>query len=105
MSKNIIATSDIGVTTNTSSPRKVQREATQRFLDNLQNISFPGSKRIYLTGYHYNTQVPMREIQLSPTLVGGTKDNPLFEENEAIPVYDTSGAMAILMLRWILKWV
>ncbi|HGJ5900055.1 phosphomethylpyrimidine synthase ThiC [Arsenophonus apicola] len=92
MSKNIIATSDIGVTTNTSSPRKVQREATQRFLDNLQNISFPGSKRIYLTGYHYNTQVPMREIQLSPTLVGGTKDNPLFEENEAIPVYDTSGA-------------
>lgn len=34
----------------------------------------------------------MREIQLSPTLVGGTKDNPLFEENEAIPVYDTSGA-------------
>ncbi|HGJ5874953.1 MAG TPA: phosphomethylpyrimidine synthase ThiC [Arsenophonus apicola] len=92
MSKNIIATSDIGVTTNTSSPRKVQREATQRFLDNLQNISFPGSKRIYLTGYHYNTQVPMREIQLSPTLVGGTKDNLLFEANEAIPVYDTSGA-------------
>ncbi|WGO83412.1 phosphomethylpyrimidine synthase ThiC [Arsenophonus apicola] len=92
MSKNIIATSDIGVTTNTSSPRKGQREAAQRFLDNLQNISFPGSKRIYLTGYHYNIQVPMREIQLSPTLVGGTKDNPLFEENEAIPVYDTSGA-------------
>ncbi|QBY45530.1 phosphomethylpyrimidine synthase ThiC [Arsenophonus nasoniae] len=92
MSKNIIATSDIGVKTNTTSPRKTQREAAQRFLDNLQNISFPHSKRIYLTGYHYNTQVPMREIQLSPTLVGGTKDNPLFEENEAIPVYDTSGA-------------
>ncbi|HGJ5863787.1 phosphomethylpyrimidine synthase ThiC [Arsenophonus nasoniae] len=92
MSKNIIATSDIGVKTNTTSPRKAQREAAQRFLDNLQNISFPHSKRIYLTGYHYNTQVPMREIQLSPTLVGGTKDNPLFEENEAIPVYDTSGA-------------
>ncbi|MFW0003249.1 MAG: hypothetical protein AB8W78_10300 [Arsenophonus endosymbiont of Dermacentor nuttalli] len=34
----------------------------------------------------------MREIQLSPTLVDGTKDKPLFEENEAIPVYDTSGA-------------
>ncbi|WGL98183.1 phosphomethylpyrimidine synthase ThiC [Arsenophonus sp. aPb] len=92
MSKNIIATSDIGVKTNTSSLRKAQREAAQRFLDNLQNISFPHSKRIYLTGYHYNTQVPMREIQLSPTLVGGTKDNPLFEKNEAIPVYDTSGA-------------
>lgn len=92
MSKNIIATSDITVKTNTTSPRKAQREAAQRFLDKLQNISFPNSKRIYLTGYHYNTQVPMREIQLSPTLVGGTKDKPLFVENEAIPVYDTSGA-------------
>lgn len=92
MSKNIIATSDITVKTNTTSPRKAQREAAQRFLDKLQNINFPNSKRIYLTGYHYNTQVPMREIQLSPTLVGGTKDKPLFVENEAIPVYDTSGA-------------
>ncbi len=92
MLKNIIATSDITVKTNTTSPRKAQREAAQRFLDKLQNINFPNSKRIYLTGYHYNTQVPMREIQLSPTLVGGTKDKPLFVENEAIPVYDTSGA-------------
>lgn len=92
MSKNITATSDIIVKTNTTSPRKAQREAAQRFLDKLQNINFPNSKRIYLTGYNYNTQVPMREIQLSPTLVGGTKDKPLFVENEAIPVYDTSGA-------------
>jgi len=84
MSKNIIATSDITVKTNATSPRKAQREAAQRFLDKLQNINFPNSKRIYLTGYHYNTQVPMREIQLSPTLVGGTKDKPLFVENEAI---------------------
>ena len=33
----------------------------------------------------------MREIQLSPTLVGGSKDNPQYEPNEAIPVYDTAG--------------
>ena len=33
----------------------------------------------------------MREIQLSPTLIGGSKDNPQFEDNEAVPVYDTSG--------------
>ncbi|STX07996.1 thiamin biosynthesis protein ThiC [Klebsiella pneumoniae] len=33
----------------------------------------------------------MREIQLSPTLVGGDKDNPRYETNEPIPVYDTSG--------------
>ncbi|HCL5213471.1 TPA: phosphomethylpyrimidine synthase ThiC, partial [Salmonella enterica] len=30
-------------------------------------------------------------IQLSPTLISGTKDHPQYEENEAIPVYDTSG--------------
>lgn len=33
----------------------------------------------------------MREIQLSPTLVGGDNDNPHYEANEPIPVYDTSG--------------
>lgn len=33
----------------------------------------------------------MREIQLSPTLIGGDKDNPQFEDNEPVPVYDTSG--------------
>lgn len=33
----------------------------------------------------------MREIQLSPTLIGGSKEQPQYEENEAIPVYDTSG--------------
>ncbi len=30
------------------------------------------------------------EIQLSPTLIGGSKDNPQFEENEAVLVYDKS---------------
>lgn len=37
----------------------------------------------------------MREIQLSPTLIGGAQDNPQYEENELVtvymPVYDTSG--------------
>lgn len=33
----------------------------------------------------------MREIQLSLTLLGGSKDNPQYEPNEAIPVYDTAG--------------
>ncbi|WP_334471441.1 hypothetical protein [Arsenophonus sp. PmNCSU2021_1] len=56
MSKNIIATSDITVKTNTTSPRKAQREAAQRFLDKLQNINFPNSKRIYLTGSRVSHQ-------------------------------------------------
>ncbi|MGK7486825.1 phosphomethylpyrimidine synthase ThiC, partial [Salmonella enterica] len=43
------------------------------------------------TGSQHDIRVPMREIQLSPTLISGTKDHPQYEENEAIPVYDTSG--------------
>ncbi|EEK3970779.1 phosphomethylpyrimidine synthase ThiC, partial [Salmonella enterica] len=45
----------------------------------------------YVTGSQHDIRVPMREIQLSPTLISGTKDHPQYEENEAIPVYDTSG--------------
>lgn len=44
-----------------------------------------------MTGSQHDIRVPMREIQLSPTLISGTKDHPQYEENEAIPVYDTSG--------------
>lgn len=71
--------------------RKEQREAAQQFIDSLQGVAFPSSRRIYLQGSRSDVQVPMREIQLSPTLVGGGKDNPQYEQNEAIPVYDTAG--------------
>lgn len=78
-------------TKNPSRPRKVQREEAQQFIDTLQGVTFPNSQRIYLQGSRPDIQVPMREIQLSPTLIGGGKDSPHYEENEAIPVYDTSG--------------
>lgn len=52
---------------------------------------FPTQKRIYITGTQPGVRVPMREIQLSPTLIGGSKEQPQYEENEAIPAYDTSG--------------
>ena len=71
--------------------RKAQREAAQQFIDTLQGMAFPNSRRIYLQGSRRDIQVPMREIQLSPTLVGGSKDSPQYEQNEAIPVYDTAG--------------
>lgn len=74
-----------------SIPRKQQREQAQEFIDTLQGVTFPNSQRIYLQGSRPDIQVPMREIQLSPTLIGGGKDSPHYEENEAIPVYDTSG--------------
>ncbi len=75
-----------------ASHRREQRAQAQSFIDSLQGEAFPNSRRIYLEGDRKDIRVPMREIQLSPTLVGGGKDNPQFEENEAIPVYDTAGS-------------
>lgn len=75
----------------TTLTRREQRAKAQHFIDTLEGTAFPNSKRIYVTGSQHDIRVPMREIQLSPTLISGTKDHPQYEENEAIPVYDTSG--------------
>lgn len=48
--------------------------------------SFSGSKKVYIEGSRKDIQVPMREIELSPTT--GTFGN---EENPPVRVYDTSG--------------
>jgi phosphomethylpyrimidine synthase len=71
--------------------RREQRAEAQQFIDSLQGTAFPNSKRIWLNGSREDIRVPMREIQLSPTMVGGSKDNPQFEDNEPVPVYDTAG--------------
>ena len=71
--------------------RREQRAQAQHFIDTLEGTAFPNSKRIYISGSQADIRVPMREIQLSPTLIGGSKENPQFEDNEAVPVYDTSG--------------
>ena len=75
----------------TKPTRREQRAAAQHFINTLEGTTFPNSKRIYIQGSQSDIRVPMREIQLSPTLIGGSKAEPQFEENEAIPVYDTSG--------------
>jgi phosphomethylpyrimidine synthase len=79
----------MSVTTKPS--RREQRAQAQHFIDTLEGTAFPNSKRIYITGSQPDIRIPMREIQLSPTLIGGSKDTPQFEENESVPVYDTSG--------------
>ncbi|NYS32175.1 phosphomethylpyrimidine synthase ThiC [Pantoea sp. WMus005] len=62
-------------------------------MDSLQSGSaFPQSRRIWITGSRQDIRVPMREITLSPTHIGGSKEQPLYEQNEAVPVYDTAGA-------------
>ncbi|MDI9224220.1 phosphomethylpyrimidine synthase ThiC [Pantoea sp. EA-12] len=72
--------------------RREQRAQAQEFIDSLQGTAFPNSKRIWITGSREDIRVPMREIQLSPTQIGGTRENPKLEPNEAVPVYDTAGA-------------
>jgi len=72
--------------------RREQRKEAKAYLDNLQGQPFPNSHKIYLEGTRSDIRVPMREIRLSPTMIGGTEENPQLEENESIPVYDTSGA-------------
>jgi len=72
--------------------RREQRAQAQEFIDSLQGTAFPNSKRIWITGSRADIRVPMREIQLSPTHIGGSKENPHYEPNEAVLVYDTAGA-------------
>jgi len=73
--------------------RREQRAQAQEFIDSLRSGSaFPQSRRIWITGSRDDIRVPMREITLSPTHTGGSKAQPTYEPNEAVPVYDTAGA-------------
>lgn len=76
--------------TNKSSRRK-QRSSAQTFIDNLKGMAHPNSRRIFIEGSRADIRVPLREIKLADTFVGGTKEAPQFEPNEPVPVYDTSG--------------
>ncbi|MFB6328857.1 phosphomethylpyrimidine synthase ThiC [Pantoea deleyi] len=73
--------------------RREQRAQAQEFIHSLRSGSaFPRSRRIWITGSRDDIRVPMREIAMAPTHTGGSKDAPLYEQNEAVPVYDTAGA-------------
>ncbi|WP_421312863.1 phosphomethylpyrimidine synthase ThiC [Aeromonas sp. 603404] len=73
------------------SSRREQRSSAQAFIDNLKGMAHPNSRRIFIEGSRPDIRVPLREIQLADTFVGGTKEDPRFEPNEPVPVYDTSG--------------
>ncbi|PNO55091.1 phosphomethylpyrimidine synthase ThiC [Aeromonas caviae] len=79
------------VSDTTKSSRREQRSSAQTFIDNLKGMAHPNSRRIFIQGSRPDIRVPLREIQLADTFVGGTKDAPQFEPNEPVPVYDTSG--------------
>lgn len=71
--------------------RREKREAAEAFLKNVSDQSFPNSNKVYVPGTIHDIQVGMREITLTDTLLSGSKDNPVYEKNEPLCVYDTSG--------------
>ncbi|KGJ99346.1 phosphomethylpyrimidine synthase ThiC [Thalassotalea sp. ND16A] len=74
-----------------SNNRRQRREQAEAFINNVTGQSYPNSQKIYVQGTLHDIQVGMREVTQSDSLVGGGKDNPVFEPNEPICVYDTSG--------------
>lgn len=74
-----------------SSNRKQARLEAKQFIDSLSVQPYPNSHKVYLQGSRSDIRVPMRQIRLADTLVGGSKDEPVYESNEPVNVYDTSG--------------
>jgi len=73
------------------SNRKQARLEAKQFIESLTAQPYPNSQKVYVQGSRPDVLVPMREITLADSLVGGSKDNPIFEPNEPFRVYDTSG--------------
>ncbi|MBY7834386.1 phosphomethylpyrimidine synthase ThiC [Vibrio fluvialis] len=73
------------------SNRKQARLEAKQFIETLSVQPYPNSKKTYLTGSRDDIRVPMREISLADSLISGTKEAPVYEPNEPVCVYDTSG--------------
>lgn len=74
--------------------RETSRLAAKHFIESLQATPFPASERVYIEGSHPSIQVPMRKINLTDTPIGSDPNHLTFEPNEAIYIYDCSGAYA-----------
>lgn len=73
------------------SSRKQARLEAKQFIETLSVEPYPNSTKTYVIGSRPDLRVPMREIALADSLIGGSKDAPIFVPNEPISVYDTSG--------------
>ncbi|MFD2165670.1 phosphomethylpyrimidine synthase ThiC [Thalassotalea euphylliae] len=71
--------------------RRERRQQAEAFINNVSGQSYPNSEKIYVPGELHDIHVAMREITVGDTFVGGTEENPIFEPNEPVRVYDTSG--------------
>jgi phosphomethylpyrimidine synthase len=72
--------------------RRQQREQAERYIGSLTGQPFPNSEKIYVQGSTPDIQVGMRQINLMPTLIAGSPENPEYEINDPVLVYDSSGA-------------
>lgn len=77
--------------TTNKSTRRETRAAASEYIYNLTGQPFPSSQKVYVEGSQSGVRVGMREITLSDTFIGGTEQNPVYEPNEPLRVYDTSG--------------
>lgn len=73
------------------SNRKQARLEAKQFIESLTAQPYPNSRKVYITGSRADISVPMREIALADSLISGPKQSPIFEPNQPIHVYDTSG--------------
>ena len=89
MSKEINST--LKTTDRKGLSRRESRQAAQDYIQNLNNESYPNSEKIFIDGEIHPIKVAMRQIHQTDTFVGGSEENPVYEKNEPIPVYDTSG--------------
>ncbi|MFC3034106.1 phosphomethylpyrimidine synthase ThiC [Pseudoalteromonas fenneropenaei] len=71
--------------------RRESRSAASEYIYNLTGQPFPNSSKVYVEGDMPGVKVGMREIALSDSFVGGTEEQPIFEKNAPVRVYDTSG--------------
>ena len=73
------------------STRREMRAEAQAFIDNLKPLQHPNSQKFYLSGSRPDLKVAMRQIFQADTLVGGTAEAPVYEQNPPINVYDCAG--------------
>lgn len=59
-------------------------------INNIDVQSYPGSEKVYLKGRMHDIDVPMRKVNLTPTvkIVNGEK---MMRDNDPVFIYDTSG--------------
>lgn len=77
--------------TTNKATRRETRAAASDYIYNLTGQPFPSSHKVYVAGSQQGVRVGMREITLSDTFIGGDEQNPVYESNAPLLVYDTSG--------------